>query len=103
MWDARECGNMCVDSGDPLIVTFLDGRLVLSSIAFSVWIVRGWYMDPYGSRPDPMEDRFGFGSFAIPFVEVGAARRIQRFWRKLRCDPHHPVGNKLLRMDFGKE
>ena len=103
MWDAREYGNLSVDSGDPLIVTFFDGRLVLSSIAFSVWVVRGWYMDPYGRRPDPTEDRFGFGSFAIPFVEVGAARRIQRFWRRLRCDPHHPVGNKLLRMDFAKE
>lgn len=103
LWEARDWGCASVDSGDPLVVSYFGGRLVLSSIQFEVWIVRGWYLEPYGRREAPPADEgFFWGSFRTPFVEVGAARRIQRFWRKLRCDPHHPVGNRLLRRDFEK-
>ena len=93
-----EAGRMSVDTSDRIVITSWDGSLELSSIAFAVWIVRGWYVDPYGRRP-----RSGYlGSFSAPFAEVGAARRIQGFWRRRRCDPNHPVGNKLLRLDYEK-
>jgi hypothetical protein len=100
MWTAREWGHMSVESGDPLIVTYQDGRLVLSSIAFAVWIVRGWYVESFARRHMQLDDRFDLGSFSSPFEEVQAARRIQRFWRRRSCDPHHPVGNRLLRLEF---
>jgi hypothetical protein len=93
-----ESGRMSVDMSDRIVITSCDGALVLSSIAFAVWIVRGWYVDPYGRR----SPSGCLGSFSAPFAEVGAATRIQRFWRRRRCDPNHPVGNKLLRLDYEK-
>lgn len=103
LWEARDWGCASVDSGDQLVVSFYGGRLILSSIQFEVWILRGWYLAPYGPRKDQLGDGFSWGSFETPFVEVGAARRIQRFWRRLRYDPHHPVGNRLLRTRFENE
>jgi hypothetical protein len=104
LWEARHWGCASVDSADPLIVSYYDGRLFIAAIKYAVWILRGWYLDPYRPccRGDDRsaDDAFYWGGFQTPFVEVCAARRIQRFWRRLRCNPHHPVGNKLLRLEF---